>query len=472
MSFENFDKKIKEAADHHHPAYDEQAWTKMEKLLNKHLPQKEDDRRRFLFIILLFLGLGGGALFVFKPWRKTNSTTIAANQNQQDNTSDKSPVTEPTVKSDPSIAGKEERSPNKKRDSKFLMPGDEANSVHVTDRSTNPPVIAINGKPVASEPFGETVRNGKNPVRIIDGQKTSKIRTAKQKPVKPAGDADPVLTVNGVVISKDKTENISLPVSNAVDAVITENINQDKPVRTSDPVNNVTPVTSQPVSIADKKDVVTEESPVAADKKAKERKKKQSEFFFSLSAGPDLSYVNNNKAGDVKLLAGLGIGYTYKERLTIRTGFYSARKVYTATANAYDPPAGFYSLYPYLEKVEADCKVYEIPVSLSYNFKKKKEGNFFVSAGLSTFLMNEETYNYHYKYTPTGNTYTNKWTVKNENSHFFSVATISGGYKKDIGKRFMMMAEPYIKLPLGGVGYGKVKLNSGGVLFTIGVKPF
>jgi hypothetical protein len=34
------------------------------------------------------------------------------------------------------------------------------------------------------------------------------------------------------------------------------------------------------------------------------------------------------------------------------------------------------------------------------------------------------------------------------------------------------MAEPYIKLPLTGVGYGKVKLNSGGVLFSIGVNPF
>ena len=46
MQSEEFDKKIKEAADHHHPAYDEKAWMKMEKLLDTHLPQKKDDRRR------------------------------------------------------------------------------------------------------------------------------------------------------------------------------------------------------------------------------------------------------------------------------------------------------------------------------------------------------------------------------------------------------------------------------------------
>ena len=34
MQFEEFDNKAKEAADHHHPAYDEQAWTKMQKLLD------------------------------------------------------------------------------------------------------------------------------------------------------------------------------------------------------------------------------------------------------------------------------------------------------------------------------------------------------------------------------------------------------------------------------------------------------
>src|SRR5438552_250603 len=69
MQSEEFDKKIKEAADYHHPAYDESAWVKMERLLNKHLPQKNDDRRRYLFLLFLFLLAGGGAyLMIAKPW--------------------------------------------------------------------------------------------------------------------------------------------------------------------------------------------------------------------------------------------------------------------------------------------------------------------------------------------------------------------------------------------------------------------
>ena len=41
--------RIKEAAEQHHPAYDENAWQKMEKLLNQHLPQRKDDRRKVFF---------------------------------------------------------------------------------------------------------------------------------------------------------------------------------------------------------------------------------------------------------------------------------------------------------------------------------------------------------------------------------------------------------------------------------------
>jgi hypothetical protein len=34
------------------------------------------------------------------------------------------------------------------------------------------------------------------------------------------------------------------------------------------------------------------------------------------------------------------------------------------------------------------------------------------------------------------------------------------------------MAEPYLELPLNGIGFGKINLNSTGLLFTLVVKPF
>src|SRR5262245_56189848 len=71
MRSEHIDKRVQEAAEKHHPAYDERAWQKMEKLLDEHLPVKEDDRRRVFLLLFLFLLIGGGSvLLISKPWNK------------------------------------------------------------------------------------------------------------------------------------------------------------------------------------------------------------------------------------------------------------------------------------------------------------------------------------------------------------------------------------------------------------------
>jgi hypothetical protein len=86
--------------------------------------------------------------------------------------------------------------------------------------------------------------------------------------------------------------------------------------------------------------------------------------------------------------------------------------------------------------------------------------------------MKSEKYNYTYKYYSTGPTVYKQWAIKNQNKHFFSGITLSGGYQQNLNKHLTLIIEPYLKLPLTGIGYGKVKLNSGGVIFTVGVKPF
>ena len=128
--------------------------------------------------------------------------------------------------------------------------------------------------------------------------------------------------------------------------------------------------------------------------------------------------------------------------------------------------------YPYLQKVYADCKGYEIPLSVSYQFGKSSLQNWFVSTGLSSYLMKKEVYNYDYKTTPSGPLQKASWTVENENKHFFSVAILSAGYQRQLSRTISFTAEPYFKVPLSGVGYGKVKLNSAGVLFSLNIKAF
>jgi hypothetical protein len=192
-------------------------------------------------------------------------------------------------------------------------------------------------------------------------------------------------------------------------------------------------------------------------------------FSIGVGAGPDVSGVNLDNTGKVTFAYGAQLGYTFSKNFTIRTGFYVARKIYSADAADYHQQGG--GNYNYLSSVNANCKVYEIPLTVSYNFGDVKKHAWFVSTGLSSYFMKKESYEYFYK-DPSGVTYNTSWSVSNKNQHYLSVLDICGGYMYFVNKQFSLIAEPSLKLPLAGIGVGKIKLNSAGILFTVAIKPF
>jgi hypothetical protein len=448
MLSEDFDKRIRDAADHHHPAYDEKAWTKMEKLLNKHMPLPGQDRRRVLFILFFFLLLGGGAWIYFGiPEKKKTMTTTSEKTNPNDlangtdnknNNQNKEGITSNTIngenKMDRANPEKELVEPKIGIDEKIRVgPGTVDPVQHVA-------VSAGAGKAVSAGAGKKTVK-----------RKNVKTDLPANKPATETGNEKTEIAVTPVQPGTDKT---------AGKQPVKENPVQDKTI----PSN---PITKEPVN--EKKEELVSEKPQQKEKKSN---KKSSFFFVSASVGADVSIAALSNPGKLKRVGGVGLGYTYKEKLTIRSGFYTGRKVYSAYPEDYHAPSALYQYYPNLQKVDANCKVYEIPVQLSYHFGKNSKRNYFASAGMSTYLMKEETYNFHYKYTPTSPTVTRERTFYNSNEHYFSVLTVSGGYQRNIGKSITVTAEPYVKVPVTGIGFGKVKLNSGGVLFSVAYKPF
>jgi hypothetical protein len=452
MQFEDFDRRIKEAGENHHPTYNENAWDKMEQLLDRHLPQKRDDRRRFLFFILFPLLMAGGALLIIsKPWGNKDEVTIAETNKQAPNNN---PIrTEPAQDNQPIITGDE------------LSP---SSTPRVTETSPVPVLESKPGKKVpansftnntgilADQQFDATVnapgikkKLGKSE-KVIDGSK-EKVAEEKIKVEEKANDE-----VKGEVIARQDKSDVK--VNNNVDnrsSDVTSKEDIDKKKESADP------------------EVKKEQQPAdAVTKKEKPKKKKSNELFFTFSAGPDISAVGDEGPGKAKLVIGAGVGYTFMDRLTLRAGFYSARKIYSAGKEDYKPavtPPNYY----YLDNVDANCKVYEIPITLSYRFGRSTRHHFFAGAGLSSYLMKEEVYDYTYKYP--GNPpviYTHTYSYKNENNHYFSVLGISGGYQRNLNRNVAISAEPYLRIPLSGVGAGNVKLNSAGVLFSISVKPF
>ncbi|MBK8142525.1 MAG: hypothetical protein IPK57_17130 [Chitinophagaceae bacterium] len=463
MQFEDFDKKIKEAAEHHHPAYDEMAWDKMEKLLDKHLPQKEDKKRRFIFFLLLFLFLGGAGIIIGKPFRPGKQFTRAEEATGESKSS--KPVQN-------SFEGMGAGTTDEKTVTEFDKMEDidpiavkKSTAVTDVDIDANSDYNNKNNILIAAKkyPAGQTRLNAS-----VNQQKNRQSYMQYDKPIDNAA-------VTSVDMQLDK------PANNIVKPAVTAIAKNSIIIDSAD--NNKEDVEIKEMSVkagAEKievSDSVANKSAITI-KKTQEKKKangkaqKRNSFFLTFSAGPDISYASSGKPGKIRPVAGLGLGFTFKDRFTVRTGFYSASKVYSASPEAYHPPEVFYSYYPYLEKIDADCKVYELPITFSYSFGRSKQQHWFASAGISSYLMKTETYNYFYKTSPLGPTVSRKWGIKNENKHMFSVLGVSAGYQRNLSKSLSIIAEPYLKLPMSGVGYGKVKLNSTGLLFSIAVKPF
>ncbi len=454
MLDEEMDHIIRNAVDKHHPAYNDKAWEKMELKLDKHLPQNKD-RRKFIFFLLFFLLLGGGAFFTIIHF--TGDKT-SVSRGFTENKNDKLLTVETVAQKDIPGNGDIKNYPDKNETEQITgNPGNNA---------TNTIQQAGNGKNITENNIenkkSTVVRKGRSKMNKAVSNTSDESEVANKPETKinklPVGKKFNTADKMNIIITAAEPEN------KESENITTVQAGLGKEKNTTDEQKSDTAKANG--DITEKERAVPENKNSLSPDKKKSKKNGAGNFGVTLSAGPDLSFIQLNKLGKATLTYGAGLSYNFKKRITIRAGFYSSKKIYTATPDQYNAP-----IYPNLTEIYADCRVYEIPVSLSYNFWQRKNHNWFGSAGLSSFLMKNEYYNYQYK-TPAGYTYNYKKEVRNENKHYFAVLTLSAGYQYQLSKQVSIQAEPYVKLPLSGIGLGKVKLNSSGILFTVTVKPF
>ena len=437
MQSENFDKKIKDSLSQPPPGNENPAWDKMELLLDKHMPVEKKDKRRLVFILFLFLFTGGGAFLIWQNNNKDkNDISAIESQNK------KSPSAE-NPSNNPAGNGKETTSEK--------IPGKIVGQTNSQERKTLPPSSSTdafsNPEPATTNALAIKITDNKKNNNTIANNSPEKINATAEKDKKPVVN-EVVVKPEASSVSIEKTEQIK---DELQQPTIEKKTSEQKPETSA----------SQPTAT---------QQPNAQQQKNK--KSFRNNLFFSVSAGPDFSMVGVHNAGKVQMAYGAGLGYKISEKFSLRTGFYAARKVYSADPDDYEPSYNASQSYPNLKNIDANCKVYEIPVTVDYTISKTQKQSWFVSAGLSSLIMKEETYDFYFKpnYSPTYVVYSK--TITNENKHYFSQLNLSGGYTRNINQNISLQAEPYMKIALDGVGLGNINLNSGGVLFSAIIKPF
>jgi hypothetical protein len=440
MQDEEMDDMIRDAANQYDPAYDDKSWSKMENLLDKHLPQKKD-KRKYLLFLLLFLLLGGSAYFLFFNTNKNGSAKTRIVLQQQQNTISTESTSKRLSQNDKITTGNSEIDATK-----------SASDNNISDKS-----LVNNNKDL----LADNLKHGYKKILLKSKYKfRSKISNAKTGEDIPAKTSDKQIPGNSDEVISDTISNKSkINETNNIDSDIKDSSVKMSSTKSANKIN------------ADNKPDTTSASAKTIAKNKKAEHKFGNHFGFTLSGGPGFSYVGLDYLGKTTFTYGAGISYAVTKKFVLRAGFYVSSKIYSASPKDYHPPKSFWAYYPDLQKINANCKVYEIPVSVTYNFGYAKKHNWLVAAGLSSYLMKKENYDYYYIDT-SGQQQVSNSEIDNKNKNIFSVLTISGGYQYHISKQFSIMAEPYIELPFDGIGFGKIKLNSSGLLFTILINPF
>ena len=437
MQDEEIDKLIKDAANQHHPPYDDSAWGKMEAMLDKHLPQKKD-RKKPLFFLLFSLLLGGAIITgVLQPWKDKSGSAENIITQQPVSNNENLGITPENNLDDKSQDNKTISQPTNPQSNT----GDINNKTNIT--------ASVSNSSKTNDPQ-QTTSDNKNTYKQ-QGKTSMKIK-------------QPAI---GTYVEENKTAANSFTDEEPEDNQIE---NPATSVLINHPPKTISRTDTTSTEVIAKKEKETEKEKQPSVKE--EQKKKNgfvNNFALTFSAGADVSYIDIDNPGKLQSFYGAGVSYTIGKHLRLNTGLYVSKKKYTAEPYQYKFSSG--TVNPNLKKIDADCNVYEIPLNVYYNFKTVKNHNWFAGTGISSYLMKKETYDYIY-ITPSGQTYNYIHTETNQNKHYFSVLTLSGGYQYKLNNRFSFIAEPYLKIPLGGVGAGKVKLNSAGIMFTALIKPF
>jgi hypothetical protein len=200
---------------------------------------------------------------------------------------------------------------------------------------------------------------------------------------------------------------------------------------------------------------------------------------------PEFSEVKhiyeNNRIGNN---FGVTLSYQLFSKISINSGFIFSKKYYQSNDKNFHAPKGAVDSSVDIKFVNGSANVIDIPLNIRYNYFSDENSIFFVNAGFSSYLMSKQNVSLYCQ--PNNNNIGNLalqypagqaggWkppAIAPENkSYLFSVLNLSAGFETYMGNNFSFQFEPYVKLPVKGVGYGKVNMTSYGINFSLKYAP-
>jgi hypothetical protein len=191
-------------------------------------------------------------------------------------------------------------------------------------------------------------------------------------------------------------------------------------------------------------------------------KSKGGHGYIGLTGAPDFSTVKMQATKAVGTTWGLILGYSFNSHWAVESGVYLDRKKYYTAGEYYK---GEVSLQPYtsLQSVNGTCNMWEVPLNVRYNFNPGSKITWFATAGASSYFMTKQHYAYEVEGGGGATWPGGAWTDSAHSNYLFSIINVSGGFEQRIGKIGNLRIEPYLRIPLSGIGSGRLPIMSAGL---------
>ncbi|MEO7445346.1 MAG: outer membrane beta-barrel protein [Ferruginibacter sp.] len=194
-------------------------------------------------------------------------------------------------------------------------------------------------------------------------------------------------------------------------------------------------------------------------------RKHKMNFYAGFSGGIDITQIkmqhNSHPGYNYGLLAGLNIN----NRWEIETGIFLETRYYETTGKNFSSKNLTLPSYINIMYAKGNCKMLEIPFDIHFIPFPETKSKWYISAGISSYLMTKENYVFTVNYN--NRTYDRAYMYTKDRSTLLAGLTIGGGFSTALGKSYLARLAPYIQLPISGAGTGLLKLQSAGLRVAI-----
>ncbi|MFC0773350.1 outer membrane beta-barrel protein [Terrimonas alba] len=193
-------------------------------------------------------------------------------------------------------------------------------------------------------------------------------------------------------------------------------------------------------------------------------------LYAGVVAGPLFDEVKNQGLKKAGFSAGFVAGYKLNHRWSVESGVLFAKKPYFSVGKYFsmDKVGGSMPQGMEILSLEGKNVLLEIPLRVKYDFLQQSNHHFFSTAGLSSFINTNEKNNYLVAMNGVQQSMISSY--KNRSRTAAATLDFSAGYEFKIGKSDHVRIEPYLQIPLKGMGVGSMPMKSSGI--RLGITKF